>query len=924
MVSKYIIIFIVIVPMLVLTWSSYAQEKQMVRLSGKVTEAETGEVITGANIIVEGTKRGSATDIEGKYSILLEPGTYNLHVTALSYSKKIITGVRCEAGKELILYIVLNSDAIKSKEVVIEAKANTSYEAVLLNTRKNSASVSDGISAEQIKRTPDATSGDALRRLTGISLVDNKFVFIRGVSDRYNQTTLNGTSVTSTDVGKKSFSYDMLPANLLENTVVIKSATPDMRGDFTGGLVQLNTLDFPERSIFKISYSTARNSLTTGNTISVSQGSFHDWLAYDDGLRALPANFDKIGSLALAKELPNTWAPRDRTAPLQQAFSLSYGNRISFDRENGPSDDIGLVVALSYRNNYQRNEKEIDNYYISRHAMGTQDDYSVLWGAIANLSLKYNGLHKISFKNNFNRSAEDQIVQSNGQDVDRAYLFTVIQWNQRMMYSGQVTGEHKFPGLGSSSLEWCISRSTSQRQVPDKKEVSYSRGVDDTDMPFGIDPSRRSWSMLNDYVTSYSADLSIPLYATARIKTGLLSESKKTDYRIRYFTITPDYSGGIPSEMQLLPLDQIFDPNNYGSGKFGLKETSVPQDTYNGDATLKAGYAMADLPFSVSGERFRFISGVRYENSKQNVSVPRSFGANALQFVSQRKNIDLLPSTNMMWMVNAITNVRVAYSNSVNRPEFRELAGTGFWDFIKYEMLGGNPDLQRSLAHNFDVRFEMFPDAGELIAVSYFQKNIHGAIEEHVEFTSYATRTWKNSPGVAENNGWEFELRKSLGFLGEFWRRFSISGNYSIIRSSIKDSIDEGGNGIIKMSHWTRPMQGQSPYMINLSFLYTEPITGTSVNVLYNKSGRRIEATGMKDQRLSIPSDIYEEPRDIVDLSITQPIFTGLELKFSIRNLNHKERVLTQLISKGNQPYINTYEHTKTGSTYSLQISQTL
>jgi len=333
---------------------------------------------------------------------------------------------------------------------------------------------------------------------------------------------------------------------------------------------------------------------------------------------------------------------------------------------------------------------------------------------------------------------------------------------------------------------------------------------------------------------------------------------------------------------------------------------------------------MADLPFSVSGERFRFISGVRYENSKQNVSVPRSFGANALQFVSQRKNIDLLPSTNMMWMVNAITNVRVAYSNSVNRPEFRELAGTGFWDFIKYEMLGGNPDLQRSLAHNFDVRFEMFPDAGELIAVSYFQKNIHGAIEEHVEFTSYATRTWKNSPGVAENNGWEFELRKSLGFLGEFWRRFSISGNYSIIRSSIKDSIDEGGNGIIKMSHWTRPMQGQSPYMINLSFLYTEPITGTSVNVLYNKSGRRIEATGMKDQRLSIPSDIYEEPRDIVDLSITQPIFTGLELKFSIRNLNHKERVLTQLISKGNQPYINTYEHTKTGSTYSLQISQTL
>jgi len=923
MVSKYGTIFFVIVPMLVLTCSSYAQEKQMAKLSGKVTEAEAGEVISGANIIVEGTRRGSATDIEGKYSITLEPGIYNLHVSALSYTKKIITGVTCEAGKELILYIVLNSDAIESNEVVIEAKANTSYEAVLLNTRKNSAAVCDGISAEQIKRTPDATSGDALRRLTGISLVDNKFIFIRGVSDRYNQTTLNGTSVTSTDVGKKSFSYDMLPANLLENTVVIKSSTPDMRGDFTGGLVQLNTLDFPERSIFKISYSTARNSLTTGNTINISQGSSHDWLGYDDGARALPANIDRISTLALAKELPNTWAPRDRIAPQQQAFSLSYGNKISFDKENGPSDDVGLVVALSYRNNFQSNDKEIDNYKISRHAAGTQDVYSVLWGAIANLSVKYDGLYKISFKNNFNRSAEDQVGQFYGNDENGKNLKYVIEWNQRKIYNGQLTGEHKFPGLGGISLEWCISRSTSQRQVPDRKEITRSENTAFPDMPYTVDKNQRSWSILNDYVNSYSADLSIPLSATARIKAGLLSESKKTDYRIRYFQITPD--GRMTNEDLGLPLDQVYDPSNYGPGKLGMTESSVPSDTYDGNASLKVGYVMADLPFSVIGEKFRFVSGVRYENSEQNVVSPHSLtDPNALKDVSQAKKVDLLPSTNMVWMVNAVTNVRIAYSNSVNRPEFRELAGTGFWDFIKGEWIKGNPGLQRSLAHNFDVRFEMFPDAGELIAISYFQKNIHGAIEEHLEFDASLDRTWKNSPGVAENKGWEFEIRKSFGFLGEFWKRFSISGNYSIIQSSTRDSIDEGGNGIIKMSHWTRPMQGQSPYMVNLSFLYTEPTTGTSVNVLYNKFGRRIDATGKKENNLPMPSDIYEEPRDIVDLSITQPVFAGLELKFSIRNLNNKELVLTQLIFKENSSYINTYERTKTGTSYSLQISQTL
>jgi TonB-dependent receptor len=905
---------------IIYSYLAFSQENKIGKITGVVTEAETGEVITGVNISVEGTKRGSATDIEGKYSIALEPGTYNLHVSALSYSKKIITGVTCEAGKELILYIVLNNDAIKSNEVVIEAKANTSYEAVLLNTRKNSATVSDGISAEQIKRAPDATSGDAIRRLTGITLIDNKFVFVRGVSDRYNQTTLNGTSVTSTDVGKKSFSYDMLPANLLENTVVIKSATPDVRGDFTGGLVQLNTLDFPEGSIFKISYTSASNSLTTGKTIGVAQGSSHDWLGYDDGLRSLPTDTKNL--TLLAKELPNTWSPRNRVAPRQQAFSLSYGNKLSFDRENGPSDDIGLVTALSYRNNYQRNMKEVNNYSAGRASTGTRDDYSVLWGALANLSFKYDGLHKISFKNNYNRSAEDQVGQFNGNDDNGKTLLYVIEWNQRKMYSGQLTGEHKFPGLGGLSLEWGVSRSTSQRQVPDRKEITRNENPYFSDMPYTISTNKRSWSILNDYVNSYSADLSYPLYATARIKAGFLTESKKTDYRIRYFLITPD--GRMSNEQLGLPLDQVYNPSNYGPGKLGMSESSVPQDTYNGDAFLKALYAMVDLPFTVVGEKFRFVSGMRSENSEQNVGIPRSFESNAPQFVSQVKNKDLLPSTNMMWMVNEATNVRIAYSNSVNRPEFRELAGTGFWDFIKYEWIAGNPNLQRSLAHNFDVRFEMFPDAGELIAISYFHKNIHGAIEEHVEFLSTATRSWANSSGIAENKGWEFEVRKSLGFIGQFWKRFSISGNYSRIQSSIKDSVDEGGNGIVKMSSWTRPMQGQSPYMINLSFLYTEPLTGTSINVLYNKFGRRIDATGTKDKRLSVPSDIYEEPRDIVDLSITQPVIFGLELKFSVRNLNNRERVLTQLVSKENGPYVNTYERTKTGSTYSLQISQTL
>ena len=897
--------------LLLLTLSSntinevFSQQKASGKISGKVVDQESGEVVIGANVVVEGTMRGAATDIEGKYLIAnVEPGTYTLVISAVSYSKRRIAEVRVEEGKQTDLDVALNPEAVQGEEVVIEAKVQLSYESAMLAKQKKAGMISDAVSAEQMKRTPDATSSDALKRLTGISIVDNKFVFVRGVTDRYNQTMLNGTSVTSTDADKKSFSFDMVPANLLENTVVIKSATPDLPGDFTGGLVQLNTLDFPETSVLRVSVASAYNSITTSQEVLSSMGGKTDWLGVDDGSRSFQENGSN--NMALVRLLPNNWAPRSFRAPTNLSVSLSYGGAI--ENIDGSNGQLGFITAGSYRSSFQKNEKLINDVALGRYNTGTKDEFSVLLSALANVSYKFGGTNKVSFKNSYSQTAEDHVSRFRSEDLNTSLenMYTIVNWNQRSLYSGQLTGEHTLTMLGNVSLDWRASLSTSKKEVPDRKEVTFYRLLGNTNDKFEAATNQRSWSTLNDRNTTAGLDVTIPL-DHFKLKTGILTESKKTNYQIRYFNVRADYSGGASSDLTTLPLERIYSADNFGSGKFLFDESSKASDTYDASQTLVAGFVMADVPFEMFREKFRFVGGARLEHSNQLVDVPRTLVPGGPVETAGLKNSDFLPSANLTYAVNDFTNLRFAYSNSVNRPEFRELSPTGFYDFIKYELVAGNPNLRRSLAKNYDVRVELFPGIGELIAVSYFKKEIADAIEERLVQTATRTRSWFNSD-FALNSGWEFEVRKSLSFLGGYFGNFSVTGNYTLIRSTVEFVQTTGNSEATTSTISHRPMQGQSPYMVNVSLLFVEPTLGTSINILYNKLGRRLDAVGF------LASDIYEEPRDQVDLSLSQPMWTGLEAKLTVKNLDNRQRILTR------DDIL--FERTTTGTTYSLQLSQ--
>jgi len=891
-----------------------SQDKEYGKLSGKVTDAETGEVIVGVNIMIEGTKLGAATDLDGYYSIIVSGGTYNLLVSALSYTKKKITDVKVENGQDMQMYIVLNSDAIKTYEVVVEAKANTSYEAVMLTKQKNAPTISDGISAEQIKRTVDATTGDAIRRLAGVTLMDNKYVFVRGTTDRYNLATLNGAIVPSTDPDKKSFSFDMLPSNLLDNTVVVKSATPDLRGDFSGGLVQMSTLDFPVNFLFKISAGTTSNATTTGRTFLSQQGGRLDWLGIDDGTRIhdLPGHNDN-DLLSFFKSIPNRWGTVRQTAPLSNSFSLALGDGITLGstQEKDPSE-IGFIGAFSYRNSYQHTDFSQFDWTSNRVNEGPKDNFSVLWSGIANISYSYRGLHRISFKNNYTQSGEQEIVNNSAVDNQngRNNLIYLSTWTQRSIYSGQFSGEHQFPSFLNMKIEWHVSFSNGEQQIPDKQQTNYSQLIDQPADPFVLDLGRRSWTSLHDRNRSYGLDFLIPL-SSMKLKTGLLTEKKKTDYDVRSFEFLMDWTRWSPRTDLIgqMPLDSIFALENIGSGMVVPRASSKPSDTYWGNSILSAAYFMADIPFTFYGEKFRWIGGMRIENYSLDLTIPLTTTHTESTLAH---HVDYLPSMNLTYHILENANVRIAFSKTLNRPEFRELARSDIYDWIKLVYEYGNPDLKQATILNSDIRFELFPSTTEIYAVSYFRKIISNAIEQVAYFEPSRVLSWRNATSDALCSGWELEIKKNFAFITSYLANFSISGNYSRIFSSV-EFHDAAVN-------FSRPLQGQSPYVINAMATFQEPTVGTTISLSYNKFGERLIAVGSKYGNRYI--SLYEEPRDLVDLTINQPFVWGLELKASVKNIAGKDRIIH--IDKEDAGIFKKvlYEQVHYNPNYSIQLSK--
>jgi len=891
-------------------------KKADTRIIGTVLDSETGEPIIGANVYLEGTRTGSGTDVEGRFIIgNPDPGTYTLVVSMLSYSKKRITNVNLASGQTIKLDIVLSPSSVQMDVVEVEAKAALSYEGALLTRKRKSVPISDGISAEQIKRIPGATSSDALRRVTGISVVDNKFVFIRGTSERYSTARLNGATLASTEPDKKAFAFDLFPSNLIDNMIISKTFTPDVPGDFSGGLVDIQTIDFPSELMVHFTVSPSYNTDATGKGFTTYDGGKHDALGFDDGTRSIPAgfpqnlnerNYNETDLQQYGRLLRNTWGTRSKTAPFSGSYSLSIGDGATL-----LGNSFGFVASLSYRNSFNVSDIERNDYELAGPKFefnGKQSSFSVLWGGLFNFSYKISENHKLSIKNLYNRTADDDAVEMKGIDYLAAFdkKTTMLRYVSRLVYSGQLAGEHFFTGLGGLQLLWIASYSEATREEPDYRRTSYVRDQGTND-PYRIlinmqpDPQNggRFYSDLTDISKSFATDFTIPV-SDYKMKFGAVIERKDRDFGARLLGFIA--TARTDSRLYYLDINSVFAPENIGPKGLRISEYTSGTNHYDANQDLAAGYVMTNLPFTLWNQKLRFVGGVRVEHSAQRLYSMNFAGT--LPITSLLQTTEVLPSINLTYSIHEATNVRLAYSQTVNRPEFRELAPFAYYDFSTGTTIYGNPHLQRSLIQNYDLRVETFPNPGEILSASFFFKSFKNAIEQVVVPGNAlgAERTFANARG-GKNYGFEIELRKSLDFVSVALSDFAVTANYT----RVKSNVDIAGSAL-GYARSDRPLQGQSPYSINVGINYAHIATGTGVSVLFNRNGERIvEVATIYDE------DVVELPRDVVDVSVTQAIFGYLELKFSAKDIFGQKQVFAQ----GNK----TARSNSKASTYSLGLS---
>jgi hypothetical protein len=857
------------------------------KVSGTVIDGKNGEKLIGVTVSIEGTKKGAKTNLDGHFSIQIEAGVYSIKISYIGYQTKIIPNTELRPDETTKLDITLEAAAVSGKEVVVTSKVETETETAQLLARKNAATMNDVLAADQIRRSPDATSADAIKRVSGITVVDNKFVQIRGTSERYNNALLNGAALSSSEPDKKAFSFDMLPSNLIDNTIVSKTFTPDLPANFAGGLVQINTVNFPDKFNARMTVGGGYNTVTTGSNFMSYQTGGTDWLGYDDGTRALPSGFPEKnirGDQSITPEqlteyskmFPNNWAPRTIQPAINSSFALSVGNSYPVADES----EFGFIGSLTYKNSFEHSEISRNTYNPDHTALyersGVKDIHDVSLGAMLNLTYRFSPSHSISFKNLFDQFGNDQVVELAGSDYSAFFADkqTGFQYVQRTLYSGQLTGEHNFEDFGKSRVDWHLSGSSTKRSEPDLRRYVYGRPLDDSTQPEMMlisttsNPANggRFYSDMSEKTGELGLNYSIPVGAT-KIKAGGLYNSRTRDFSARVLAFKLANAANYTLVYQ--PIDSIFREENMGPQGFQIDEITNENDRYDASEHVSAGYAMADIPFGLAGAQMRFIGGARVERSSQSVN-STYLGGGPVHY--NRVHTDVLPSINLVYSVTESLNIRAAASQTVTRPEFREIAPFSFYDFELNSLIQGDTNIDRALITNLDFRAEFFPTAGELVSLSLFHKRFEGAIEATNE-GSNNVRSWANSKNPAINYGFEIEIRKNLDFITRALADFVFTANYSYIVSRVDvKELTQGQQDY-------RPMQGQSPYTINLGLLFTEPELGTSASVLYNTFGKRIAEVNF------YTGDLYEFPRNVVDFTLSQKLWSNIELKYSAKDI---------------------------------------
>ena len=874
---------------------SWAQQ-----LKGVVIDKNTKETLIGAVISIEGTDVKAVTDVNGNFSFEgLKDGTYTLYIKYVGYKTQKIDGVQM---KDANLTIALQPDEQQLKGVTVTAVERRNTDAAMIQVAKSSPVIVSNVSAQEISRTQDTNAGEVIRRVPGVSLIDDKFVMVRGLSQRYNNVWVNGGAVPSSEADSRAFSFDIIPSSQIDNLTIVKSPSAEYPADYSGGFIIVNTKEIPAENSFSLSVGGNWNTATAFQDFSYSKGSATDFLAFDNGMRSihgginaalapqLDANgnaLDNYATSLLGNHLNNDWMVKSKKplGDLKLAACLNHRWMLG-------GRTLGMLAALNYTNEYRTYEKMENNLYgiydaindkpnYLRHSVDDQYNNHVRLGAMLNFTfLSKNGNHKYQLKNIFNQLATSRYTWRDGvsaqSNLERSAEY---YYRSRTTYNGQLTGKHTFT---SDALDWSVGYAYANRHLPDRRRYLIDDALESGvyALSTGNDISRE-WTQLDEHILSLNInDKHHFRFGNFEpdLQVGAYGEYRSREYLTRNFIYNWNVSNNnMPSDFRHSDIPTLLsNEENMGYDKLYLLEEKQMRNNYRGHNTLGAGYLTLSLPFG----QFGIHAGVRFEhNDMELISNTRDYEKSETS--RHYKTNDFFPSLNTTYKLNDQHQIRLSYGRSINRPEFREVSSSVYYDFDLASNVQGNTELKNCYVDNLDLRYEWYPSRGELISLAVFYKHFDSPIEwtYTVAGGTDLIYSYKNAKS-ANNYGIELDIRKNLDFIG--LRNFSWSFNGALIKSKVQ--FEKGAQ------EENRPMQGQSPYLINTGLFYKNEPLKMDIAILYNRIGKRIIGVGRSegssgdDSNARVPHS-YEMPRNTIDLSFAKKFGSHLELKLNIRDL---------------------------------------
>ena len=916
------------------------------KVTGLIMDGEYDEPMAFANVIVKGSTIGTTTDFDGKYSLDLEPGEYTLTFSFVGYQTIEVSEVLIKSDEVEQVDVTLSTNTLD--EIIITTTVRKNTESAVLDIQKKSAVMLDGLSSQGIKKAGASNIASAVKSVPGVSVQGGKYVYVRGLGDRYTKSILNGVDIPGLDPDRNTIQMDIFPTNILENIIVIKSAAAEYPADFTGGVIDIVTRDFPTKKETSFSIGSGYNSeMHFKNDFLIGPSEGTDFLGFDNNSRSRPINRYQyipgtFENYPLLTQLTSSFNPilqaERKTSKNNFNFGFTTGNQFLV----GDNDKLGYQFSLSYRNETSFYKNRVDNrltkdpnnssnynLLTSRLSTGDEGENNIILSGLAGLVYKReNSKYKLNLLHIQNGESvggyfNQEASQAGAGGGIEQYTKDVIQYTQRSVTNLLVNGQHNIEK--GWNVDWKISPTLATVLDKDHRTTAFqiTQEGDAIIAPSSSGYPQRVWRDLFEFNLANQVNF-LKKYTLkdkpAKLKFGGGMTYKFRDFELDYYIFTstnPVVPNGQANN--LLLTENIWTPETQAGTHLVFGNLYQSANSYEGEQRIYSGYFSNEFELI---ENLKSVVGIRTELFQSYYTGQNQSGSQVFYNEKIIDNFDIYPSANLILSLNENSNLRSSFSKTTARPSFKEASRAQIYDAISDRLFIGNLDLKPSYIDNLDMRYEIFGDKGDIIAFSGFYKTFKDPIELTF-FASAPNQLTARNLGSAKVYGAEFEIRKPLNIISDDVRKWRFSLNASLIKSSLEMFEDEYNNRLNAARDGesisrTRDLQGQSPFLINSNIEFLNEETGFQYGLFYNVQGRTLEVVGT-----GIVPDVYTVPFHSLNFNLKKFLDDDGKSSISIKAkniLNSKKESVYESFNISDEIWTSRMQGTEISIGYSLKF----